>query len=1433
MSLLAKLLRAKGKSKRKLPPRRTVLNLERLENRIMPIVGAFAQPAPINPGSDYDGVVHITNPATTPPRTFSGSLFQTGQGRGFGHQILTAAHETNPNQPGLRNVRFDLQRAVGAPVPVTINVPANVAGGAQYQIQHSGFNSAQPATYHNDLALLLLVDQVNPAPDRLLVAPFTAQQYSLYSGNPTEVGQVFTMVGYGDSGVGATGNTVAPGTKRAGQNRFDSNAVPWNAAWTNYLLYDFDRLNDPGGLPNIDPIGMLYANPNPGLGPAEAALAPGDSGGPAFVGANVIAGVLSGFNSPGMPPDINAMVDISFGELGFVTNGSRTIGNPALQGVLNPANPAYHVVLDMQQQVLGASNQFGGLKDTLTITAKSVGANLVLNVSGSGIATLDGDYYSAPRANILSLTIRGSDDLETIKLEGPLALGPTGNGAITIQPRGGGNTVIIGDAVTGNLSDLGGPVTVDDGLGWAPGVNSLIINDVAAQGTQTYTVTTNTVQRNGTPLISYNVIDRLTLNAGTGADEIFVQSTQNGVETTVNGRDGNDNFHIGAQNSLDLIAGYLFVNGDAGTDSLTLNDHGTAVGRTYDVSDFYVDRQGARRITYGSFDTLTLNGAAGGNVAIQVYSTAANTNTTINAGLGNDAINVGSALDATSTLNGIQGPLTINGQGGANTLTIDDRGSPRGQVYNRNRAAGTFQRGTGPTITYTNTPTLTIREANQPPPGGGALGNTIDVLTGAAATQDTILGSDGEDIINLYGPFAANSSVTFDAGLGTDLAVVAGDVVTTPQLQLLNNENFNVSGGTFAPGGSGAAQFVVAGNYTQTANGTLQLDLASPTSDQVVVSGSVTLGGNLVMASLAGFLPSFGNSVLLIDKQSAGAVTGTFAGLPEGASIWIGGITFRISYVGGDGNDVSLTALPNITITDVSAAEGNSGTTNFVFTVNLSASSTQTVTVAYATADGTAGAPVDYSGASAVLTFLPGQISKTITVNVVGDTTQEPDETFYVNLTSPINATLADAQGRGLIVNDDSPANQPPVANDDTASTTENTPVDVAVLANDTDPNGDTLTVVTASPGSHGATTVNPDNTVKYTPSPGFVGSDSFTYQISDGRGGFDTAAVNVTVAAPSLTINDVSQPEGNNGASNFVFTVTLSNSSSQTITVSYSTADGTATAGEDYNAASGSVTFYPGQTTKTIGVVIIGDVVHEPAETFYVNLTNPTNATIADSQGLGTILDDDLLPGGGEEQRFAGKEIAPAPDTVTISEKGLKPFIAEAKARWVAAGFDAKLLGGVRFVVADLPSNYLGYAYRRVIWIDINAAGHGWFIDPTPGDDSEFKKSGPKGVDLLTVVMHELGHIFGYASIDPSILNNNIMTATLGTSERRTPLGFIESQGKAAIDAALAYYVRQRQRLIDLGGDVSNIPATLSLKEVAATFAQILDQLAKLDPFG
>jgi hypothetical protein len=192
-----------------------------------------------------------------------------------------------------------------------------------------------------------------------------------------------------------------------------------------------------------------------------------------------------------------------------------------------------------------------------------------------------------------------------------------------------------------------------------------------------------------------------------------------------------------------------------------------------------------------------------------------------------------------------------------------------------------------------------------------------------------------------------------------------------------------------------------------------------------------------------------------------------------------------------------------------------------------------TITVQYATSNGTATAGQDYTQTSGTLTFLNGETGKLITIPILNDTTDEPDETLNFTLSNPTN----------------------------------------------------------------GAQLINPS-----------------------------TAVITVTDNdnPPIVSVNDVSVLEGNENLTAFAFSVSLSEASAFATSVNWATSNGTANATTDYQTASGTVNFAPGETTKQITVQVIGELLVEINETFNVNLSAPTLLTIGDGQGVGTILDDD-----------------------------------------------------------------------------------------------------------------------------------------------------------------------------------------------------------------
>ena len=323
--------------------------------------------------------------------------------------------------------------------------------------------------------------------------------------------------------------------------------------------------------------------------------------------------------------------------------------------------------------------------------------------------------------------------------------------------------------------------------------------------------------------------------------------------------------------------------------------------------------------------------------------------------------------------------------------------------------------------------------------------------------------------------------------------------------------------------------------------------------------------------------------------------------------------------------------MPELRISDAApVAEGNDA----VFTVSLSTPSSQVVTVEYRTVDGTAGAGSDYSTTSGTLRFDPLETTKTIQVPVLTDSMSEPSEDFEVELRNPSRATLDDARGVGTIAADPMPGltidDAAPVAegNDAVFTVTLHPQSSQVVTVEYTTENG------TADAGDDYTTiaetlTFSPGQTTKIIRVPVLVdstqeSSETFTVELSTPIGTTlaDSTGLGTITAdpMPGLSIGDA-EPVAEGGAA--VFTVTLVPASNHVVTVTYSTVDGTAVADADFTPTSGTLTFNPNQTTKTIRVPILRDTVHEPSETFTVELDDPTGTTLADSTGLGTIAAD------------------------------------------------------------------------------------------------------------------------------------------------------------------------------------------------------------------
>ena len=508
----------------------------------------------------------------------------------------------------------------------------------------------------------------------------------------------------------------------------------------------------------------------------------------------------------------------------------------------------------------------------------------------------------------------------------------------------------------------------------------------------------------------------------------------------------------------------------------------------------------------------------------------------------------------------------------------------------------------------------------------GTTTRTISV----ALAGDTLVEADETFFVNLSNATAA--TISDNQALGTILNDDVAPVV--PDLTIDDANVTEGNGGTamltFAVTLSSATTSTVTVDYASVGNTALSgSDFGAVSGTLVFTPGSTT---RTVSVAVVGDLAVEGDETLTLNLSNAA-----------------GGTLLDAQATGTILDDDVAAVVPAISIGDANVTEGDGGTANLTFAVTLSAATTNSVTVDYATANGTAVAGTDYASDGGTLVFAPGVLSQQIVVAVAGDSDIEGDETVVVNLSGAANATLFDAQATGTILDDDVAAVVPAISIGD-ANVTEGNSGTTLMSFNVTLSAATTSTVTvdyaTAS-GSANAGTDYASNSGTLVFAPGVTsqaifiavagdtvveGSETFAVNLSAPSNAtlFDAQATgtilddDTAAVVPSISIGDANATEGNSGTTLMSFNVTLSAATTNTVTVDYATAGGSANAGTDYASNSGTLVFAPGVTSQAIVIAVAGDIVAEGIETFAVNLSAPSNATLFDAQATGTILDDD-----------------------------------------------------------------------------------------------------------------------------------------------------------------------------------------------------------------
>ncbi|MFB8915757.1 putative Ig domain-containing protein [Xanthomonas phaseoli pv. phaseoli] len=475
-----------------------------------------------------------------------------------------------------------------------------------------------------------------------------------------------------------------------------------------------------------------------------------------------------------------------------------------------------------------------------------------------------------------------------------------------------------------------------------------------------------------------------------------------------------------------------------------------------------------------------------------------------------------------------------------------------------------------------------------------------------------------------------------------------GDGATSDSFYLLDEDNnqvvFNI---TINP--SRTASIAVSPSAANEDSGTslvytvtLSQTNSSPTTVNLTRSGTATSGTDYTGTVSSVVVPANATSVSFSITPVADTTVE-----PDETAIF--SVASGTDYSVGNPSSATATIVnddfPVATITVSPASVYEDGPPNLVYTVALSQPSPSALSIGF-NVGGTATNGTDYATINSPLVIAAGQTSGTITVNPTPDTTVEPDETVVISLNAGSGYTVGSPNSAtGTILNDDLPGlsiNDVSV-NEGNAGTTNATftvslsapagaggvSFDLATADGTATAGMDyaasslTRTIPAGSSSAtftvlvNGDTLAEPDETF-------FVNVSNVTgATVSDGQG---LGTIVNDDAQPALSIDDVSVNEGNSGTTTATFTVSLSAASGQTVTVNYATADGTATAGSDYVARSGTLSFAPGVTAQGVAVTVNGDTAVEPNETFSVGLSGASNATIARATGTGTILNDDAV---------------------------------------------------------------------------------------------------------------------------------------------------------------------------------------------------------------